>query len=98
MCDTSAVHLCIAYEVRVNPDPGEVIAARDGEQLKYRILHVRVVVLARRGSRMRLLFFLPDKEVPCGSPPPIISKTEYGDRSVQGPTDVVRKVYGLSLL
>lgn len=66
---------CVAWpEVRVEPD--EPIYSRDGEQLKYHILHQRVVVLTRRGSRSRLLFFLPDKLVPAGSPPPVVSSAE----------------------
>lgn len=66
-------------QIRVTSD--DKLYAKDGEELKYHILHQRVVVLSRRGSRTRLLFFLPYKLVACGSPPPIISRVEYEGRS-----------------
>ena len=40
---------------------------------EYCIVHKRVLVMCRRGSRVRLLFFLPDVQVPAGSPPPPLS-------------------------
>lgn len=69
-------------EIRVTDD--KKIYAKDGEELKYHILHQRVVVLARRGSRARLIFFLPYKLVPCGAPPPIISRAEYAHDRTPG--------------